>query len=70
MTEDTVKALSDSELVNVISWAQVERDARTERRKRETIGRIKELAKSAGISVSVAGTRGRPKVQAHKRPIE
>ena len=32
MTPETVKALSDSELVQVIAWAQTETKARTERR--------------------------------------
>jgi hypothetical protein len=60
MTQETVKALSDADLVNVIEWAQGEQKARAERRKRETIAKIKELASSVGVSVNIAGTRGRP----------
>lgn len=60
MTQETVKALSDADLVNVIAWAQGEQKARAERRKRETIAKIKELAQTVGVSVNIAGTRGRP----------
>jgi hypothetical protein len=61
MTQDTVKALSDAELVQVIDWAQGEQKARAERRKRETVAKIKEMAVSVGIGVAIQGTRGRPR---------
>lgn len=61
MTQDMVKAMSDGELVQVIAWAQGEQKARAEKRKRETIAKIKELAQGVGVSVSLSGTRGRPK---------
>jgi hypothetical protein len=60
MTEEVVKALSDNELVQVISWAQSEQKARAEKRKQETIAKIKELARSIEVGVKLAGTRGRP----------
>jgi hypothetical protein len=60
MTPDTVKALSDSELVQVIAWAQAEIKARTERRKQETIAKIKAMAAEVGVSVAIQGGRGRP----------
>jgi len=60
MTQDMLKALSDGELVQVIAWAQGEQKARAEQRKRETIAKIKELAQGVGVSVSIAGMRGRP----------
>jgi hypothetical protein len=60
MTLDMVKALSDGELVQVIAWAQGEQKARAERRKQETIAKIRELARSAGVAVSIDGARGRP----------
>jgi hypothetical protein len=60
MTQETVRALSDADLVNVIAWAQGEQKARAERRKRDTIAKIKELAQTVGVSVNIAGTRGRP----------
>jgi hypothetical protein len=60
MTQDAVKALSDTELEQVIAWAQDEQKARAERRKRETIARIKELARTVGVSLNIRGTRGRP----------
>jgi hypothetical protein len=70
MTQDTVKAMSDGELVQVIAWAQEEQKARTERRKRETIAKIKEMAQTVGVSVSIAGVRGRPtrKDRYHEKP--
>ena len=63
MTQDTIRALSDGELVEVIAWAEGEQKARTERRKQETIAKIKQLAQSVGVSITVQGTRGRPKAQ-------
>ena len=60
MTQDMVKALNDGELVQVIAWAQGEQKARIEKRKRETIAKIKELANRVGLSLNIRGTRGRP----------
>jgi hypothetical protein len=60
MTEETVKALSDSDLSQVVTWAQEEIKSRTERRKQEAIATIKALASQVGVSVSIAGVRGRP----------
>jgi hypothetical protein len=60
MTLETVKALSDAELAQVIDWAQDEVNARTERRRQEAIATIKSLAAQNNISVSIAGLRGRP----------
>jgi hypothetical protein len=60
MTQETVRALSDDQLVQVIAWVQGEQKARAERRKRETIAKIKELAGTAGVLVRIQGVRGRP----------
>jgi hypothetical protein len=60
MTQETVKALSDVDLSQVITWAQEEIKTRTERRKQEAITKIKALALENGVFVSIAGTRGRP----------
>jgi hypothetical protein len=60
MTQETVKALSDADLSQVILWAQEEIKTRTERRKQEAIAKIRALASQVGVSVSIAGTRGRP----------
>jgi hypothetical protein len=60
MTQETVKALSDAELSQVITWAQEEIQTRTQRRKQEAIAKIKALASQVGVSVSIAGVRGRP----------
>jgi hypothetical protein len=65
MTQDTVKTLSDGELVQVITGAQDEQKARAAKRKRETIAKIKELARAAGVSVNVEGVRGRPVRKEH-----
>jgi hypothetical protein len=60
MTQETVRALSDADLSHVITWAQDEIKTRTERRKEETIAKIKALAESIGIKVAIGGVRGRP----------
>jgi hypothetical protein len=60
MTQETVKALSDADLSQVITWAQEEIKTRTERRKQEAIAKIRQLAAQVGVNVSIAGTRGRP----------
>jgi|HubBroStandDraft_4_1064222.scaffolds.fasta_scaffold447550_1 hypothetical protein len=60
MTQETVKALPDAELSQVIAWAQEEIETRRVRRKQEAIAKIRALASQVGVSVSIAGTRGRP----------
>jgi hypothetical protein len=60
MTQETVRALPDNELVQVIAWAQAEQKARAEKVKQETIAKIKQLARSIEVGVKLAGTRGRP----------
>jgi hypothetical protein len=61
MTQETVRALPDADLMQVVAWAQSEIKARAEKRKQETIARIKELAGEVGVSVAIGGVRGRPK---------
>lgn len=60
MTQDAIKALTDGDLAQVVVWAQAEIKARTERRKQETIAKIKELAGAVGVTVAISGQRGRP----------
>ena len=60
MTQETVRALADAELIQVIAWAEDEQGVREQRRKQDTIAKIKEMAGAAGISVSIHGKRGRP----------
>jgi len=60
MTIETVRALSDSDLSQVVAWAQAEMKTRAEKRKQETIAKIKELAGTVGVSVAIGGVRGRP----------
>jgi hypothetical protein len=60
MKQDEVKALSDTELAQVISWAQSEIKVRTERRRQETIAKIKEPAGTVGVTVTIGGAKGRP----------
>jgi hypothetical protein len=67
MTQEAIRALTDGELSQVVAWAQVEIKARTERRKQETIAKIKELAGTVGVSVAIGGVRGRPKTMGAKR---
>ena len=60
MTLENIKALSDSELSQVVAWGQQEQKARAERRKQETIAKIKELAGAVGVSVSIGTVRSKP----------
>ena len=60
MTQDVVTALSDGELVQVISWAQSEQKSRAEKHKQDTIAKIRELARSIEVGIKIEGTRGRP----------
>jgi hypothetical protein len=60
MTHEAIKALSDAELPQVIAWAEEEIRTRTETRRRDAIAKIRALASQAGVSVSIAGVRGRP----------
>jgi len=61
MTQEAVKQLTDGELVQVITWAQAEQKERADRRKQETIAKIKQMAQAVGVSVNIEGARGRPK---------
>lgn len=60
MTQEAIRVLTDGELSQVVAWAQSEIKARTERRKQETIAKIRELAGAVGVSVAIGGVRGRP----------
>jgi hypothetical protein len=61
VTIDAIRSLSDDELDRFITSGADEKKARTERRKQETIAKIRELAESVGVPVSFGGARGRPK---------
>jgi hypothetical protein len=61
MTQEMVKALNDGELVKVIAWAEDEQKARADKRKQETLAKIKQLARSIDIGIKIEGTRGRPR---------
>jgi hypothetical protein len=60
MTQETVRALSDADLSQVVAWAQAEIKVRAEKRKQETIAKIKELAGEINVTVAIGGARGRP----------
>jgi hypothetical protein len=60
MTQETVRALTDAELSQVVAWAQQETNVRAEKRKQEAIAKIKELAGAVGVTVAIGGVRGRP----------
>lgn len=67
MTIEALRALSDADLSQIVAWAQTEIKARTEKRKQETIAKIKELAGTVGVSVAIGGQRGRPSTKPTKR---
>ena len=69
MTLEALKALSDADLSQVIAWGQEEQKARAERRKQETIAKIKELAGAVGVTVAIRGARGRPAKVNARAPI-
>ena len=60
MNLESLKALSDDALTQILAAAQEELKARAEKRKQETIAKIKELAGAVGVSVAILGQRGRP----------
>jgi hypothetical protein len=60
MTQEMLRALPDVDLTQVIAWAQAEIKARAEKRKQETISKIKELAGSVGLAIAIGGAKGRP----------
>jgi hypothetical protein len=59
VTIDAIRGLSDDDLNRFIDSGMEEKRARAERRKQETIARIKELAESVGVAVAIGRTRGR-----------
>ena len=61
VTIEAIKSLSDDDLDRFIHSGMEEKTARTERRKQETIAKIRELAESVGVPVSFTSTRGRPR---------
>jgi len=60
MTQEMIRALADKDLGQVIAWAQDEAAAREDKRRHDTIAKIKELAGAVGVSVTINGKRGRP----------
>lgn len=60
ITQDTVRALGDSELVQVGDWIRDEQKARAEQHKQQTLAKIRELARSIAVDVKIEGARGRP----------
>jgi hypothetical protein len=70
MTQDAIRALTDADLAQVILWGQAEVKARTERRKQETIAKIKELAGAVGVKVAISGQRGRPVAATVPKPAK
>jgi hypothetical protein len=67
ITVEAIKMLPDDELDRFIAAAADEKKARTERKKQETIARIRQLAGSVGVRIAIGGVRGRPvKAGAHE----
>jgi hypothetical protein len=67
MTQESIKALSDAELSQVVTWGQHEQQARATQRKQDTIAKIRELARSIEIGVKIEGSRGRPAKAKHDK---
>lgn len=67
ITAEAIKSLSDDELARFVEAGKGEQKTRAERKKQETIARIKELAGTVGVRVAIGGARGRPvKARAHR----
>ncbi len=60
MTEQAVTTLADQDLSQVIVWAEDEQRLRADKRKHDTLAKIKELAGAVGLSITINGRRGRP----------
>jgi hypothetical protein len=60
MTQETIEAMSDAELEQVLAWGELEKKERATKRKQETIAKIKELAKLIDAEIKILGKRGRP----------
>jgi plasmid stabilization system protein ParE len=61
MTQDTIRNLTDAKLQQAKAWIAQEEKDRTQRRKRETIAKIRELAQNAGVTVIFEEVRGETK---------
>jgi hypothetical protein len=55
MNQEAVRALADSLLEQVSGWAQDELKVRAEKRRQETIAKIKEMAAALGVAVNIQG---------------
>jgi len=60
VTTEQLKGLSDAELSALGSALNVEVREREEKRKQDAIAKIRAIASSAHIPVSIGGMRGRP----------
>ncbi len=60
ITVETIKGLSDDELAKLVDAGKQEQKERSDRKKRETIARIRELAETVGVRIAIGGARGRP----------
>jgi hypothetical protein len=65
---DELRALSDNDLAQLRTAAEAEQKERAEKRKQETIAKIKELARSIEVDVRIAGVRGRPPKVKEEKP--
>jgi hypothetical protein len=60
ITRDIIRALSAAQFEQVRQWIMEDDIARTEQHKRETLARIRELARSIKIGIKIEGSPGRP----------
>lgn len=60
ITVEAIKNLPDDELAKLVEAGRQEQKDRAERKKRETIARIRELADAVGVRIAIGGAKGRP----------
>ena len=60
MIAEQITQLKDDDLSQIVKLAEAELRKRTERRRQEVITKIRELASTAGVTVTISGSRGRP----------
>lgn len=60
MKLEDLKVINDEDLERLKTAVEDEQQERAERRKRDAIAKIKEVAGAVGLSVHIEGQRGRP----------
>ena len=60
MISEQSTQLKDDDLSQIVKLAEAELRKRTERRRQDAITKIREIASTAGVTVTISGSRGRP----------